>query len=163
MGLGNLEFQPDLCGHVIQVDCGHGALNTIVTNSNLGGGLGLYSDSAWPKATGNPELGVARCSVQLSTQNSLSGKNFQCYYRPGSETTNAYYRNIGILNTGSKIVTGATLGGQPGNHDGPNPYYSFTGRAIDINEEVVFTFNDGSTHSVRFSDCKSVGSEKRWN
>ena len=162
-GLENLGFQPDLCGHVFQIDCGQGALNIIVTNSNFGGGLGLYSESAWPKATGNnPHLWQARCSVQLSTQNPLYGGDCQCYYKPGTETNNAYYRNIGILNTGSKIVTGATLGGQAGNHAGPNPYYAFTIRAIDVNEEVVFSFNDGSTHSVRFSDCKSVGSEELW-
>jgi hypothetical protein len=163
VGIGNLEFQPDLCGHVFQIDCGLGTLNIIVTNSNLGGGLGLYSESAWPKATGNPVRGEARCSVQLSTQNSLYGGEFQCYYKPGTEATNAYYRNIGIFNTGRKIVTGATLGRQSGSHAGPNPYYAFTGRAIDANEEVIFLFNDGSTHSVKFSDCKSVESEQRWN
>jgi len=156
------KYATDLCGHVVQIDCGHGALDVVITNSNLGGGLDLYSESAWPKATGNAPPGETKCSVQLSSRNSLSGGAFQCYYKPGTETNNAYYRNIGILNTGSKIVTGATLGGQPGNHAGPNPYYAFTGRAIDINEQVVFSFNDGSTHSVRFSDCKSVGSDQLW-
>jgi len=147
---------------VIRIDCGHGALDVVITNSNIGGGLDLYSKSAWPKLTDNASPGETKCSVQLSSRNPLSGGAFQCYYEPGTGTNNAYYRSIGLLNTGSKIVTGATLGGQLVNHAGPNPYYAFTGRAIDINEQVIFSFNDGSTHSVRFSDCKSVGSRHRW-
>jgi hypothetical protein len=41
--LGYLKFQPELCGQVLQVDCGNGPLNIIVSNSNLGGGLDLYA------------------------------------------------------------------------------------------------------------------------
>ena len=51
--LRELKFNPDLCGHVLQIDCGNGPLDVIITNSNLGGGLDLYSESTWPKATNN--------------------------------------------------------------------------------------------------------------
>jgi len=55
--LGDLKFRPELCGHVFQINCGHGPLNIIVTNSNLGGGLDLYSQTSWPKATANAPPG----------------------------------------------------------------------------------------------------------
>ena len=40
-----LKFQitiilKELCGHVLEIDCGYGPLDIIVTNSNYGGGLG---------------------------------------------------------------------------------------------------------------------------
>ena len=45
--LGHLKFKPDLCGHILNIDCGHGPLDIIITNSNYGGGLDLYSQSTW--------------------------------------------------------------------------------------------------------------------
>ena len=45
--LGYLKFHPDLCGHVLTINCGHGALNIIITNSNYGGGIDLYSKTTW--------------------------------------------------------------------------------------------------------------------
>ena len=45
--LGHLKFQPDLCGHILNIDCGHGPIDIIITNSNLGRGLDLYSRSTW--------------------------------------------------------------------------------------------------------------------
>ena len=68
-----------------------------------------------------------------------------------------------MLNTNEKIVTRATLNGQAGAHRGDNIYYAFDlGRAIDPTEQVVFSFNDGSSQTVRFSDCVDVGSEQYW-
>ena len=60
--LGYLKFRPDLCGHILRVDCGNGPLNIIVTNSNLGGGLDLYA-SSWSIATNNKPPGETKCSV----------------------------------------------------------------------------------------------------
>jgi hypothetical protein len=34
--LAHLKFSPDLCGHILRINCGHGDLDVIVTNSNLG-------------------------------------------------------------------------------------------------------------------------------
>ena len=45
--LGYLKFKPDLCGHVLNINCGNGALDIIITNSNYGGGIDLYSQSTW--------------------------------------------------------------------------------------------------------------------
>ena len=68
-----LNVFSDLCGHVLRIDCGNGALDIIVTNSNYGGGLDLYSETTWPTATNNQPPGEARCSVQLTDRNPLSG------------------------------------------------------------------------------------------
>jgi len=161
--LGNLRFRPDLCGHVLRIDCGHGPLDIIVTNSNLGGGLDLYSESTWPTATGNAAPGQTRCSAVLTNRNPISSGDYQCYYKPGTGTNNPYYRNIGLLNTGDKIVSRAVLAGRNGEHRGPNPYFAFDqGRPIDANEQVTFYFEDGSSHSVRFSACQDVGFEQQW-
>jgi hypothetical protein len=68
---------------------------------------------------------------------SLLGGAYRCFYKPGTGTSNPYYRNIGLLNTYEKVVTGATVGGQPGAHRGDNPYYAFDlGRPIDASEQV---------------------------
>ena len=45
--LKHLKFTPDLCGHILRINCGNGPLDIIITNSNLGGGLDLYSRSTW--------------------------------------------------------------------------------------------------------------------
>ncbi|XP_065674738.1 uncharacterized protein LOC136091291 [Hydra vulgaris] len=162
--LGKLKFTPDLCGHVLQINCGNGNLDVIITNSNYGGGLDLYSETTWPKATNNLPPGQTLCSVLLSPANAINGKEFQCYYKPGTGSNNLYYRNIGLLNTRNKIVTKATRNGIPGEHRGDNIYYAFDGRGqpMQPSEEVIFTFNDGSTYKVKFSDCIDVGSEQNW-
>jgi hypothetical protein len=52
VALGNIEslkylkFHPELCGQILEVNCGYGSLNIIITNSNYGGGLDLYA-STW--------------------------------------------------------------------------------------------------------------------
>lgn len=45
--LEHLKFKPDLCGHILTINCGRGPLDVIIVNSNLGGGLDLYSRSTW--------------------------------------------------------------------------------------------------------------------
>jgi hypothetical protein len=45
--LGYLKFKPDLCGHILNINCGHGPLDIIITNSNYGGGIDLYSRATW--------------------------------------------------------------------------------------------------------------------
>ena len=71
----NRSVFSDLCGHILRIDCGNGELNIIVTNSNLGGGLDLYSSTTWPQATNNKPPGQVKCSVQLTSSNPVSGKN----------------------------------------------------------------------------------------
>jgi len=50
--LKDLKFRPELCGQILEVNCGYGTLNLIVMNSNIGGGLDLYSTS-WALLTRN--------------------------------------------------------------------------------------------------------------
>lgn len=45
--LAHLKFKPDLCGHVLTINCGFGPLDIIITNSNYGGGIDLYSQATW--------------------------------------------------------------------------------------------------------------------
>uniref|UniRef100_A0A915KPA5 Uncharacterized protein n=1 Tax=Romanomermis culicivorax TaxID=13658 RepID=A0A915KPA5_ROMCU len=159
--LGYMKFKPDLCGHVVTIDCSHGSLDILITNSNYGGGMDLYSQVTWPTATANAAPGQVYCTAQLTSKNPLTGASNQCFYKPGTGTTNAYYRNVGILNTGGKIVKGATVGGAAGSHAGDNPYYAFNlGRAINVTEIVTFTFDDGTTYSTPFSSCVDKGSEQ---
>ena len=67
----------------------------------------------------------------------LLGGAFRCFYKPGTGTNNPWFRNVGLLNTFGKIVTGATVGGRPGFHAGDNPFYAFSlGRAIGTDEQV---------------------------
>ena len=80
-----------MCGHIVRIDCGHGPLDTIVTNSNPGGGLDLYSASTWLKATHNQASGQAHCSVQLTNINPISGKwIFNVVAQPKEGVKNIY-------------------------------------------------------------------------
>ncbi|CAF4471790.1 unnamed protein product [Rotaria socialis] len=139
-----IKFRPDLCGHVLKVDCGNGPLDIIITNSNYGGGLDLYG-STWGMLTNNKPPGETHCSAQLT-----------------EHYGNAYYHNVGLLNTGGRIVTGATIDNRAGEHRGDNPYYAFDFGPIDKNKQVVFTFNKGPPQFVALRDCEYTGSEQMW-
>ena len=146
--LGYLKFSPDLCGHILQINCGNGNLNIIITDSNLGGGLDLYA-SSWNKATKNLSPGITYCTVQLTSLNPISNSGPVCYYIGG---TNPYYQNVALFNIDSKITIGATLNGVSGSHAGANPYYAFNVYATP-NDQVKFYFNDGNSTSVYLRDC----------
>jgi hypothetical protein len=159
--LQSLRFNPDLCGHILTIDCGNGPLDIIVTNSNLGGGLDLYA-STWSIATNNKPPGQTSCSVQLTSRNPLTNSNSPVCYHATGEVNNEYYHNVGLLNVGSRITTGATLNGVQGAHRGANPYYAFDGSASG-NDQVVFRFQDGTTHSVFLRDCLSGAQKHMWS
>ena len=114
--LGYLEYNPDLCGHILKVNCGHGDMDIIVTNSNLGGGLDLYT-SSWGKATNNLPSGITYCSVQLTSKNPILNAGPVCYYIQ-NEGNNMYYHNVAVFNVGSRIATRAVLKGKNGVHRG---------------------------------------------
>ncbi|UJR07244.1 hypothetical protein I4U23_011532 [Adineta vaga] len=168
VALGNIEslkalkFRPELCGHILNVDCGHGSLDIIVTNSNLGGGLDLYG-STWDKLTNNKPPGITSCNVKLADRNAFQFDGPRCYYNPGSPIDNAYYKNIGLLNTNGRLVVKATIDNQSGVHQGTNPYYAFNFGPIDENKQVIFTFEDGNTHSVFLRDCQKQQNQQRWS
>jgi hypothetical protein len=159
--LGYLQFSPDLCGHILRINCGNGDLDIIVTNSNLGGGLDLY-ESTWDMATNKSPPGVTRCSVQLTSQNPIRNSGPICYYIQG-EGFNEWYHNVALLNTDNRIVNGATLNGKTGAHRGANPYYAFDVRASG-SDQVTFELNDGSSQRVFLRDCvKGVTAKQDWN
>ena len=158
--LGYLKFQPDLCGHILEIDCGKGSLKIIVTNSNLGGGLDLYA-STWAKATGNLPPGQTRCSVQISSQNAFGFSQPKCFHATG-ETNNAYYHNVGLLNVGSQVVTKAILNGVLGSHRGANPYYSFDIKAAPT-DTVTFYFSNGSAFVQTLGNCQDGTNKKYWS
>ncbi|UJR07340.1 hypothetical protein I4U23_011627 [Adineta vaga] len=160
--LKNLKFRPELCGHILNVDCDHGSLDIIVTNSNLGGGLDLYG-STWDKLTNNKAPGITSCSVKLTDRNAFNFHGPRCYYNPGAPVDNSYYKNIGLLNTNGRLVVKATIDGRSGVHHGANPYYAFNFGPIHNNKQVIFTFEDGNTHSVFLRDCKKQQTQQTWS
>ncbi len=159
--LGNLRFSANLCGHVLSVDCGHGAVKIVVSNSNLGGGLDLYK-STWNKATSNLPPGITQCSVQLTNNNLFSFSGYVCYHATG-ETNNQYYRNVGLLNTNERIVTRATYNGITGRMQSSAPYFQFNGFGT-ANQQVTFYFADGgSSYSLPLSQCKDGSKKQIWS
>jgi len=159
--LQHLKFKPELCGQVLQVDCGHGPLNIIVTNSNYGGGLDLYA-STWDKLTKRASPGQTYCKVHLTNQNAFNFNQVRCFYKPGTDNNNPYYHNVGLLNTQGRLVVKATIDNRAGQHRGDNPYYAFDFGPKDGNKQVVFTFNDGKTHTVYLRDCGYQRDEQLW-
>lgn len=77
--LKHLKFRPELCGRVLQIDCGKGLLDMVMMNSNYGGRLDLYA-STWKKLINNMPPGVTACSAQLSSRNPFSFYTPRCYY-----------------------------------------------------------------------------------
>ncbi len=66
--LGELQFNPDLCGHILELDCGNGTINIIVADKNPGGSLDLHL-TAWNKATNSRSLGIVQCTIRLTDLN----------------------------------------------------------------------------------------------
>ena len=154
-------MRSDLCGHVLTVNCGKGDLDIIINNSNFGGGLDLYG-STWDRATGNLPPGVTSCSVSLSSRTAMGGSDPMCFYATG-ETENKYYHKLGLLNTGARIVSGASLKGVDGFHDSNNnPYFVFQMFAEKW-DQVEFRFEDGGSYWVALSQCNSGADKKYWS
>ena len=145
-----LKFRADLCGHIVTINCGKGPLDVVISNSNLGGGLDLYA-STWNKLTNSLPPGVTQCSIQLSSNNLFNFGGYKCFHQ--TSEVNSYYRNVALLNTGSRIVKSAKFKGVNGAHRGGNPYYAFDG--FGAGEDVVsFFFEDGGSFDVKLKDCK---------
>ncbi|CAF1495268.1 unnamed protein product [Rotaria sp. Silwood1] len=154
--LQHLKFRPDLCGHVLKVDCGNGPLNIIITNSNYGGGLDLYG-STWGRLTNNKPPGETHCSVRFTDSSAFNFHGPRCFYKPGTDYGNAYYHNVGLLNTGGRIVTGATIDNRAGEHRGDNPYYAFNFGPIDNTGE------EDNTNASNTNDVSETSDEENDN
>jgi len=158
--LGEIKYSGFLCGHILRVDCGHGALDIIITNSNLGGGLDLYN-SSWNIATNSASPGEEYCSVFLTNNNPFNADYPICYFSSG-ETNNEYWRNVALFNTGGQIVKSALLNGIWGTNDGNDPYFAFGGQSTD-SELITFYFEDGSYYSVSVGKCQSGAQKQYWS
>jgi hypothetical protein len=158
--LQSLKFKSNLCGHTLKLNCGKGDIDLIVTDSNQGHGLDLY-ESTWIKATANGPSGIIYCSVQLTTKNIFNSTSSPvCYYYDGI-INNDYYRNVGLLNTGGKIVVSAKLdSGVSGQLDQFSPYFAFS--YAKSNQMVTFNFDDGSSYKLPFSSCLSGANKQVW-
>jgi hypothetical protein len=130
-------------------------------NSNLGGGLDLYA-STWKKLTNNMSPGITSCNVKLSSHNAFSFNGPRCYYKPDSDFGNEY-RNVGLVNTNGRIVSRATIDNRPGEHRGDNSFFAFNFSPITVDKQVVFTFEDGSTHTVYLRDCQYTKNKQLWS
>lgn len=157
-----LAYRPGMCGHVLSVDCGHGPVEIIVSNANLGGGLDLYQ-SSWNAATDGEPPGQEWCSVELTDNNIFNFDSPVCYYQPTSEKYNDYCHILGIFNTGGRIAQSATLDNQSGSFNGIGPYFAFYFGPVSQEATVVFTFEDGSSHSVTLKDCIREDNRHIWS
>ncbi|XP_055345536.1 uncharacterized protein LOC129593311 [Paramacrobiotus metropolitanus] len=160
--LQDLKYSPGMCGQVLNIDCRSGALDTIVNNANLGGGLDLYA-STWDRATDSKPPGESRCSVILSTRNAMDANGPQCFYAPTSEKNNAFFKLLGVFNTNGQVGVSASLDGRPGSFNGLQPYFAFHGGPIDSGAQAVFRFSDGSTFSTSLRDCIAQSGVQMWS
>jgi hypothetical protein len=159
--LRELKFNANFCGHVLRINCGHGDVDIIVIDLNLGGGLDLYG-STWNKVTNNAQPGVFYCHVELTGLNMFKSSEPVCYYSTG-ETDNAWYRSVGLLNTAGRRVVSAVLdNGVVGQPDRSSPYFAFHGKS-NADQRVSFAFDDGSSYQVAFSDCRDGSQKQYWS
>ena len=160
--LGNLKWRQGLCGQVLRIDCGNGAVDAVVAST-----CNLNSDSCgvdmigktWRRATANKPPGEVSCSVALTNTNPMRGGSPLCFYRPNSETNNNYYAILGVHNTGGRVSASASVSGISGrrNNDG---WFEFNGSGQPLltkEATVVFNFEDGSNASFKLRDCQSGG------
>jgi hypothetical protein len=161
--LGDITYSPGMCGHVLRLNCGNGNVDLIISNSNLGGGLDLYA-SAWNLATNNAAPGQKYCTVQRTDGLPLASYSGPvCYYSPEGEKNNDYYKLLGLFNTGSKTVASASYNGVKANFNGVTSYLAFYNGPFNSDSKVTFTFTDGTTHTVKVSDCVKENSLKIWS
>ncbi|KAJ3177580.1 hypothetical protein HDU87_004333 [Geranomyces variabilis] len=156
--LGNLVYTPGLCGKLLTVTCPGGTPVTAVVAStcNLGSpscGVDLI-DRTWRAATGNKPPGQTQCTVSLATNmNPIQGGGPLCYNRPGTPGS-AYYKNLGVLNTGGEIPASALLAGCP-RIVVKRFEFNSGGRELFTNDAVVaFTYQSGRTVSFKMQDCR---------
>ncbi|KAI8807034.1 hypothetical protein BJ742DRAFT_854659 [Cladochytrium replicatum] len=155
--LGPLAFVSGYCGQVFQITCnGRRTVNAIIASTcNIGStscGVDMIAKT-WNAATNNASPGITSCTVSNSTVNPISSSSGAvCYYRPGSEFNNEYYKLLSVLNTGGRILKSATAGGATGALSSGN-WYAFSKSKFAATDQVVFTYTDGSRSVFTLSSC----------
>ncbi|CAF0901964.1 unnamed protein product [Brachionus calyciflorus] len=159
--LDYLKFRPQLCGHVLEIDCGLGKFDAVIMNSNFGGGLELY-ESLWEAAVPkrNKKMNEARCNVTLSKKNPFTSTDYKCYHGT-DQTDNVYFRSLGLFNTRGKVVVAAQMNGRNGTltENGYFTFYNF-GTEEDL---VTFYFEFGGSYSVYLKDCPGNSKKQQWS
>ncbi|KAI8916715.1 hypothetical protein DFJ77DRAFT_351259 [Powellomyces hirtus] len=157
--LGSLSYRPGLCGQVVDVQCegGRRVQAVVASTCNLGSGsCGVdLIGKTWRATTGNKPPGVSRCVVSLVKTNPMKGSGTICYNRPNTPGS-AYYKNLGVMNTGGEITASATLAGVAGRRSN-GAWFDFNsgGRDLFKNSEVVtFTYESGKKVSFKLSECR---------
>lgn len=159
--LDYLKFRPQLCGHVLEIDCGNGKFDAVIMNSNLGGGLDLYN-SLWEVAVTNrnKKMDEARCNVTLSKKNPFKSPGYRCYFG-SDQTDNLYFRSVGLFNTNGKVVVGAQFNGRNGTLS-ENGYFNFYNFGTD-EDLVIFYFEFGETFSLYLKNCLAKLKNQKWS
>ena len=161
--LGNLKFNPGLCGHVLVINCGNGKWDVLVTDSDYGSGLNFY-ESSWNKVTNNFSDWLTKCSVQLSEKSSLNFEGYRCFHYYSRDANYRHNRNFALLNTKDRIVTGATIGSSVGRRQSSQIYFRFDDLDQSISDlKVKFSFKDGGWHEVLLTHCLNGSEKQRWN
>ena len=99
--------------------------------------------------------------MRMTSRNIFTFNGYVCYHATG-ETKNQWYRNVGLLNVQDKLVVSAEFNGIKGVPQSSAPYFQFNGQGESY-MSVVFTFSDGSTHSVKLSECKDGSKKQIWS
>ena len=63
----------------------------------------------------------------MTSQSIFIFDGYVCYHATG-ETSNKYYRNVGLLNTKEKLVVSATFNAINGFAQSSSPYFVFNGQ-----------------------------------
>ncbi len=84
-----------------------------------------------------------------------------CYHRPGSDIGNLWYASLGVLNTGGRVSSSASLAGVNGKRSVDDHWFTFNSNGLFSGEaSVVFKFEDDSSVSFKLQDCINGGSVK---
>ena len=121
--LGDLKMRNALCGQVLTVNCGCEEVEAVVADTcdiNTGTcGVNMISKT-WDITVGRnkPHSTIAQCTVSLSSTKPIAGDKYQCHMNPFPDFNPVFpsksYYNLGLFNTGGKLVQSATMEGVQG-------------------------------------------------
>ena len=117
----------NLCGLVVQVQCGSNAPISAVITSVCNKGSGTCGvdlvRNAWDVATNNAGPGIEDCTVTLTDGKPIDADGPICALRPdGVAGSSQWYTSVGMFNTGAPVAS-ATLGGIAGRFNGDSGYF----------------------------------------
>ena len=155
----------NLCGLVVNVQCGSNAAIDAVITSVCNKGSGTCGvdlvGNAWDAATAGASPGIEDCTVTLTDGKPIAGGSTVCAQRPSAVSGNSqWYTSVGMFNTGKAVVS-ATLSGISGKFNGDSNYLDFQasgGRTFGADADLTMTFQDGTSQTLKYGDCTSATS-----